>query len=566
MIAASNNVTQMIKASARKIDARVELYEGSPSVDEYNKTLIQIFNCSDALKSFTVDRVGEQSKFFGVGVCQKLTVVLLDKERTINIEKDSIIEVAFGANDEYTYPCPLFRVETVSRNETNNELTITAYDFLYKAGEHRVSEITATSYSIREFTHMCANILGLPVKIELDESTGYVFDAVYSQGANFNGSETIRQALDDIAEATQTMYYVDWDWKLTFKRLDRNALPVITIDKSQYFSLSNKGNRTLATICHATELGDNISVTSGEGVTQYVRDNAFWETRDDINSLLQNAINDIGGISINQIDLEFRGNWLIEVGDKIATVGKNNDLIYSYLLNDFITYDGGLKQHVAWNYTEHTGETAKNPITIGDALNQTHAIVDKVNKQIDLMVSDTDGVKQEMAQIKLTTDNIQATVTEQLDDHNEKLSQIQLSSDNISASVSRIESNTQNSIDQLQQEIEVVSSKVEATMSAEDIKIEIMKEIGDGVTGVTTTTGYKFDEEGLTISKSGTEISTQITEDGMTISRGDTEVLVVDNVGVQATNLHARTYLIIGNNSRFEDYAEGSRTGCFWIG
>ena len=38
MIVANSNIIQMINASARKIDARVELYESSPSVDEYNKT------------------------------------------------------------------------------------------------------------------------------------------------------------------------------------------------------------------------------------------------------------------------------------------------------------------------------------------------------------------------------------------------------------------------------------------------------------------------------------------------------------------------------------------------
>jgi len=38
--------------------------------------------------------------------------------------------------------------------------------------------------------------------------------------------------------------------------------------------------------------------------------------------------------------------------------------------------------------------------------------------------------------------------------------------------------------------------------------------------------------------------------------------------GVGAVNLHAKTYLIIGSYSRFEDYKanSGKRTGCFWIG
>ena len=73
-------------------------------------------------------------------------------------------------------------------------------------------------------------------------------------------------------------------------------------------------------------------------------------------------------------------------------------------------------------------------------------------------------------------------------------------------------------------------------------------------------------EEGLTISKSNSEMETKITEDGMVVYKNDEAVLTANNQGVDAKNLHATTYLIIGTNSRFEDYKGGSRTGCFWVG
>lgn len=50
----------------------------------------------------------------------------------------------------------------------------------------------------------------------------------------------------------------------------------------------------------------------------------------------------------------------------------------------------------------------------------------------------------------------------------------------------------------------------------------------------------------------------------MTVSKNGSVVLTANNIGVDAVNLHATTYLIIGQNSRFEDY--NGRTGCFWIG
>lgn len=541
MIAADNKVTQMINASARKIDARVELYEGSPSVDAFNETLISEYNNSDALKDFTIERTGEESKFFGFGICQRLDFNLLDKDRLINIEKDNIVEVAFGVNDDYTYPCPLFRVEEVTRDETTNDIKVTAYDFLYKAGEHRVSEIEDTGYTIREFIHICANMLGLPVKIELDETEDYALDIMYPNGANFDGSETIRQALDAVAEAIQCIYFVDWDWQLTFKRLSIDVQPVINIDKSQYFSLKNSGYSMLSTICHATELGDNLSATTGEdGVTQYCRDNAFWELREDIGTLLNYAIGYIGGAAIQNINLVFRGNWLIEIGDRFTVVTKDNKTVYSYLLNDTINYNGGLKQTITWNFNEKNGDTASNPITIGEAINKTFAKVDKINKQIDLVVSESSDTASAITQLQLTTGSI-------------------------NASVSRIEENSTNLSNMVEQQMQTLTEQVNAAITPEALTIEISKALDNGINKVTTSTGFKFDEEGLTVSKTDSELSTQITEDGMTISRDTTEVLVVDNVGVKATNLHADTYLFIGRNSRFEDYDSGSRTGCFWI-
>ena len=49
------------------------------------------------------------------------------------------------------------------------------------------------------------------------------------------------------------------------------------------------------------------------------------------------------------------------------------------------------------------------------------------------------------------------------------------------------------------------------------------------------------------------------------IYKNDEAVLIANNTGVNAVNLHATTYLIIGTNSRFEDFGD-KRTGCFFIG
>lgn len=91
-----------------------------------------------------------------------------------------------------------------------------------------------------------------------------------------------------------------------------------------------------------------------------------------------------------------------------------------------------------------------------------------------------------------------------------------------------------------------------------------------GVDNITTSTGYTFNEEGLRIHKSGEEISNLLDHTGMYVRRSDgTDILTANADGVDAINLTARQFLIIGSRARFEDYstpADKKRIGCFYIG
>ena len=298
---------------------------------------------------------------------------------------------------------------------------------------------------------------------------------------------------------------------------------VLTSSKADYIERSSKTNRRLSDICSANELGDNIITTSGIiGTTQYVRNNPFWELRNDIDTLLNNAINIVGGLTINQFECYWRGNPALEIGDKIALQTKDNDYVYSYVIDDVIDYAGYLEQRTQWDYSDSDAESADNPVTLGDALKKTYARVDKANQQIEIVAG-------EMSSIKLTNDSIQSTVM------------------------------------QLDEEMNNVLKEVSTVVTAEDVSIAIHNAIEQGVDRVETTTGFTFNENGLHVSKSNSDVTTTITEDGMTVLRDDEAVLVADNLGVKAEDLHATTFLIIGTNSRFEDY-DGNRTGCFYIG
>ena len=916
---------EILNSPIRTNKARVELLEGS--------TLLQTFTYQDAMISFDIQRVGE-GKFFGFGICQRLNVHLRDLERKIEVSTANNLDISFGAEHNYVYPYPSFKVSEVHRDENTNELSITAYDVLYGAAERYVSEIRLSNYSIREFAVACASLLGLPLRI-MDVPDESVFDARYAQGANFEGSETIREALNAIAEATQTIYYVSANWELVFRRLDKDGEPVATINKAQYIELKNRDNRRLANVCHATELGDNyistrrgfvegnpvvitdcsagkpleitldsngetlgknlfdytlprlngasyfenqadgviqvrgnaakwasanisvpvceklvgktitisakvktsgannasvrlmwlsdvgggggssilaspyvssteyvdmiktgvvpeqpstehkhlclmfysnvdatvdsgtyyawykdiqieigdtateyepysnthgpggievrasgknlfnkmgisptattkyysdgdyitssaatrneymsvniadiwhtlkasgkkatfsfdlradiagkvvfytlgqylinfaysnkgnafnattewqhfsttvpihsnsftlsandtnnqcnlswygtydtgvkpyirnlqieISDTESEyedyagpeqvayadaegrveglvsytpstiitanhpnaiiktkylkpqltGTVQYVRDNPFWELREDIADVVDAAGEAMYGITINQFECNWRGNYLLEIGDKIGLVSKDNTIFYSYLLDDTIEYDGVLSEKTQWAFEENEGESADNPTSLGDVLKQTYAKVDKANKQIELVASETTSNSEAIAQLQLTTEGI-------------------------SASVSSLKASTDGAINDINANIKQLNTNIQQT--AEDIQISINRLETKDAESITTSTGFTFNKDGLRVSKSESSIETLITEDGMKVFNGNKAVLTANNEGVQAVDLWAKSYLIIGDYSRMENYGKQKRTACYWIG
>lgn len=667
MVNTTTSFKNAISASTRRLKAKVELFEGS--------TLVQTFTQDDAIMSIDIERVGEDSKFFGFGVSHRVNVKLRDVTRALNISTKNNLKISLGVvvdGSTINYVSfPLVFVTEVNRDENTNALSITAYDCLNKSKTFTVDSLgLQVPYTIKNVIEAAGSVLGAnttyvniqeamlsvplpsyagdtwvsngitftrngdgsltlngtndgvnnsafffynevaggtPLTLEVgetytaadfeDEDIMFVFftgtyyrkkdgqtftatedehvfkqvyvqipkgntttfdnytiyptlkkkatllDVEYPSGANFEGSETLQEVLTAAAEATQTIYYMNSNNALVFKQLDKDGAAIKSITKNDYITLDSSTNRRLQTIASVTELGDNVSASTTQlGTTQYVRNNPFWVLREDIADLIENALVTIGNITINQFNCSWRGDFSLEVGDKIELTTKDNQTVISYLLNDTIKYDGGLSEASEWEYKE-TEAVTSNPTTLGEALKYTYAQVDKANKQIDIVASETSA-------------------------NSEAISALQINTDSISASVKKVEDNTQEALAGVNADISTLTNRVEATMTAEDVTLAIKSELDNGVSKVETTTGFKFDESGLTISKTGSEMTTNIDEDGMTITRDNEEVLVADHEGVKAYNLHANTYLIIGETSRFEDYDKDgeTRTGCFWIG
>ena len=466
MITTNPIYEEMFNSVARQFVGRVEHLEGS--------TLLNIFEYDGALISFTVTRTSDNGKMFGYGISQILTVKLRDKERQIDIKKGQRLQAAYGIDNDYVYNCSMFIVDEVSRDENTNELTIKALDPIYSTSSHLVKELNLPNqFTLKTFAIACGTLLGMPANfINIPDNllnVSYTRDQV-----NFDGEETIRTALDNLAEMFGAIYYFCNNWNVTFKRLDIGGEPVLQIDKTKYFELTAKTAHTVANLTSVTELGDNVSATSGiPGETYFLRENAFLTLRNDISTLLENILTAVKGLTIQQFTCKHRGDFRLEIGDKVSFTTKDNQIINTYVLTDSLTYSGGLVGNSSWEYSRDTTETESNPTTLGDVLKQTYAKVNKAEGYIELVAKNTqetlEQTTEEMAALKIQANQISSEVTRvegKVDGTKTELqSQIQQTANSITSSVSAVDKKIDNSVTTLQSQIQQTNGSITSTVS-----------------------------------------------------------------------------------------------------
>ena len=275
-------------------------------------------------------------------------------------------------------------------------------------------------------------------------------------------------------------------------------------------------------------------------------------------------------------------------GDQVTVsfdweISKNgsNDFVYGNFRSEFVGYSssgtpeykGGIQNPVATFSASNTKGRSETTVTLNDTsllavglriridqsvltLTISNVKMEKGNKATSWSPAPED-IESDITAIESETKSIKQTV-----------SSLVLGTDSINASVKSLEESMVNTTNGLASDISKVQEQVNLKMTSDDVKIEIQKELKNGANKVSTSTGFTFDENGLNVSKSDSEMKTQITEDGMKIYKNSEVMLTANNQGVDAKNLHATTYLIIGDNSRMEDFTENGnkRTAVFWIG
>lgn len=308
--------------------------------------------------------------------------------------------------------------------------------------------------------------------------------------------------------------------------------------------------------------GDNAYIITGNCLL-----NA--DSQASLQAAAQEIYNGLQGVSYTPCKVRVVANTQIQAGDVVELKDRNGKTFPIYVMTKI--------QSGQTDTLECTGSANRNTTTIANnsqiiSLNrrvlEIHAGIEGLkftNKEMEgrLTAAETE-ISQNTNEIQLTANSTNGqiqNIRENLATTDERIGDLTVRQNEISASVEH----TTTRLDETNDTVTALERRVEASMTEDGVNLLISKSKEEGAQKVVTSTGYTFDETGFTVEKSGREMKTQITEDGMTVYKNGVTVLKANNTGVDAVNLHASTYLVVGNRSRFENYGT-NRTGCFWIG
>ncbi|MGN1301203.1 MAG: hypothetical protein ACI4U9_01575 [Clostridia bacterium] len=280
--------------------------------------------------------------------------------------------------------------------------------------------------------------------------------------------------------------------------------------------------------------------------TLYIRqENLFITQQEEID----NIYNAVVGFKVNNVSCENRGDITLDAWDMIKYT--TDEGVYYTLNENELTFNGVCMSKVNTNIPSGKKNETTNIIlpSLDATIRRVQTIVNEAENSIKTITEKT---------TKLETD--------------------------ISETAKAVNNNYQDIIDKLGDyatEAEIISIKESVTTAQNEssLAIEIAKKVQtDGVDRITTSTGYTFDEDGLTIQKTGSKVKSTLDETGLEIldATGSTDSSLLfagydESLGetiVRTKNLIVEKYLVIGKYSRMEDFVvDGVKaTGVFWIG
>ena len=466
--------------------------------------------------------------------------------RTSFILDNKEIKVSFGVkigNNEPTwYSLGNFLITKAELNDVNDKVSFEAMDYTKKFNkEFTTTNVTFPCTALELAQAVCEQCNVTLGTTDFTNSDFVIDNNQYTEG------DSCRKVMQDIGKLAYSWVRIGWDNKCYIDYAVDNATPdeYNTIRNNKYYNLSLQkekfGPVNRVVIGMKDVEGENVVVEDTESIEK----NGLWEIKIYDNNLtytpeLRNQVkasaNRLFGLTYTPIDITTVGHpWLLGK-EHIAVVDMNENTVLTYPFDRTMSYNGHIKTKIQSKMDSRTETTYPNNGSYENELRKTRIIVDKQNGTISEITSDVE-------KIDVTVNNNYQEIQNKFNGYTPVEKTVE-----IETSVVRLQEDTYT-------------------------KTQIDTKLTDGsVTKVVSTSGT-FDSNGLTIEQTNAKTKGNFNASGLTVIDNTSSVgekllfagydeerneTVVDTANINVTH-----YLVIGENSRLEDYEDG--TGVFDI-
>lgn len=263
-----------------------------------------------------------------------------------------------------------------------------------------------------------------------------------------------------------------------------------------------------------------------ESVNTYIISGNYLLTAtdaEDLQPIAQTLYEHLRGVTYTPCTVSIPASFRIHAGDIVSITDRNGVTITAYVMTK--------KQVGQRDLLESTGSARRDS---SSAVNEQsyaaiHGKVLNLQMNVEGLRIENQNTAGKLASLSLNLEGITSMVQSQ-----------------------------ENSLESILQDITQIKQ------DSDSVKVSVQAIEDNGVSKVETETGFTFDNEGLHINKSDSDIENLLDESGMYIRRNDETLLQANDDGVTAVDVTVQNYLVVGSHARFEDYAD-NRTACFWL-
>lgn len=518
-----------------------------------------ILTQDDYIQDFTIDKgCYSDGSIIGTIYVEKINANLIGSYG-INLENEDIkVQVGIKYDDDTTEYIDLgkYKVEKPKDEATNNYSTVIAYsDLLNKLDSVYECNLdfTIEKTFLDLYNDLCNN-LGL-----ISKTTSFTNDNLILAGNPFTNGETNRMVLQSIEKASCTFAQINSETnEIELCWLSQSEEPDYTFDLNDYSTLN--GGKIVygpinSLVIKMNDVDDeNVSISDDDSIAQngehqlIINEDYLLYTPE----LREQAINAIWDKvhNLTYVDCElttYYGKPFLKIGDKIRIYKDEETYFDTYVLTHQFKYDGSFYSKITSPVLTAQQVATKQDISLGELLKLTKIQVNKIAGEIDLIAQQSEEASKAVAQIKLDSENIIASV-ESMEKIIFNTINYTLTEDNVfledknyygideSGNYVYLEPNVdyqigdeitedvyeENVIDGLEERV----SRNEINITDQETTINIISTNIDTTTGdiqsVKTTTGYTLDKDGLKIEKSSEDYNTKIDNTGTYYKDGDT--------------------------------------------